>query len=495
MDEVAALEISAVRALEMRDPAKVVWTEADRAWASRAAAEVVGEQADSATFLARRARLALERISEHAKALPRAARTLRWRPWVAWTIVGGAFVLGVIVDRIGGDHRINLLAPPVFALLVWNLLVYAVLVGGLVIHYGEDTNPGPLRRLVMSLASRTGVGRGWSGSVHGDAREIIGASLGALTVDWLRLAAPLYTIRAARILHFAAAALALGVIAGLYVRGLAFEYRATWASTFLDATNVHRLLAMLLEPGSVLSGVAMPGVAQLEAIRAPGSENAAPWLHLLAASVVAIVVIPRLVLGLVTGIIERHRAKRVAIPLGEAYYQRLLRGFRGGSVRVRVIPYSYAVPPAALAGLETIVARALGGSAALMVESPVAYGDEDTFAKRAPNDRQSPVIVLFNLSATPEPAAHGAFVQVAKEVGPAQSLLIVIDESAFRARWPRDDRRLVQRRGIWSELLAAQRAAPVFVDLTAPDLALAESAIDAALAAQGTIEPAAPARS
>ena len=179
MDEVAALEISAVRALELRDPAKVVWTEADRAWASRAAAEVVGEQADSATFLARRARLALERIGEHAKALPRAARTLRWRPWVAWTIIGGAFVLGVIVDRIGGAQRINLLAPPVFALLLWNLLVYAVLVGGLVIHYGEDTNPGPLRRLVMSLASRTGVGRRWSGSVHGDAREIIGASLGS----------------------------------------------------------------------------------------------------------------------------------------------------------------------------------------------------------------------------------------------------------------------------------------------------------------------------
>ncbi len=41
----------------------------------------------------------------------------------------------------------------------------------------------------------------------------------------------------------------------------------------------------LLAPGSVLSGIAMPGVAQLESIRAPASENAAPWLHLLAASV------------------------------------------------------------------------------------------------------------------------------------------------------------------------------------------------------------------
>jgi hypothetical protein len=86
---------------------------------------------------------------------------------------------------------------------------------------------------------------------------------------------------------------------------------------------------------------------------------------LLAASVVAIVVIPRLVLGPVTGIIERHRARALQFRLA----RRITSGcvVRGGPVRVRVIPYNYAVPPAALAGLETIVARAFGGSAALMM--------------------------------------------------------------------------------------------------------------------------------
>ena len=88
-----------------------------------------------------------------------------------------------------------------------------------------------------------------------------------------------------------------------------------------------------------------------------------------------------------------------------------MRGFRGGPVRVRVIPYSYAVPSAALAGLEAIVARAFGGSATLTVESSVAYGDEDVFAKRAPTDARGPVIALFNLNATPEQAAHGTFVR------------------------------------------------------------------------------------
>ena len=245
MDERAALEVSAVRALETCDPAKAVWTDADRAWASRAAAQLVGEQADSATFIARRARLALERVAEHHKALPRAVHALHWRAWVAWAILVSAFALGVAVDRIGGTQRINLLAPPVFALLLWNLGVYAVLAGGFVVHYGDPRKPGPIRRLVMRVASRLGMGHGGGSGARGGANEIVGASVAALTRDWLRLAAPLYTVRAARILHFAAATLALGVIIGLYVRGLAFEYRATWESTFLDAANVHWLLALL----------------------------------------------------------------------------------------------------------------------------------------------------------------------------------------------------------------------------------------------------------
>jgi len=492
MDELAALDVSAVRALETHDTAKAVWTDADRAWASRAAAEVVGERGGAASFVARRARLALERIGERHKALPRAVRALRWRPWIAWLLVVGAFLLGVAVDRIGGVQRINLLAPPIFALLAWNLGVYLVLAASFVVVYGDAGNPGPVRRLVMRVASRSAMSHGGGHGTRDDAGRIIGASMAALTADWFRLAAPLYTMRAARILHFAAAALALGVIAGLYVRGLAFEFRATWESTFLDAPTVGWLLAALLAPGSALSGIAIPGVAQLESIRAPASENAAPWLHLFAATALAIVVIPRLLLGIVTGSVERHRAARLALPLGEPYYQRLLRGFRGGPVRVRVIPYSYALPPAALAGLEAVVTRAFGGSAALTVEPAVAYGEEDAVAQRAPADGTGPVIALFNLIVTPEQAAHGAFVRAAAGAGSARPLLAVVDESAFRARWPGDERRLAQRRGIWSELLTEQRVVPIFLDLAAPDLAFAETAIDAALATRDTIEPAAP---
>ena len=45
MNERTAIAVAAVRAVETTDRAHVVWTDADRTWASRAAAEVVGEGA------------------------------------------------------------------------------------------------------------------------------------------------------------------------------------------------------------------------------------------------------------------------------------------------------------------------------------------------------------------------------------------------------------------------------------------------------------------
>ena len=105
-----------------------------------------GRAAPPAAFVARRAQLALERLGERTKLLPRVVRAWQWRPWVGVVVVALAFVLGIAGDRIGGAQRINVLAPPVLLLLVWNLAIYAVLAAGFVVRYGEASAMGPLRR-------------------------------------------------------------------------------------------------------------------------------------------------------------------------------------------------------------------------------------------------------------------------------------------------------------------------------------------------------------
>ena len=474
MDESSALKVVAMRAVETTDSARVLWTDKDRAWASRAAAEVVGAEGEPETFLLRRATLAIEKLGVRQPALPRIVRTLQWRSWVGIVVVVGAFALGIILDQVDPMQRINILAPPVLGLLIWNLGVYLVLLASYLARYGESSEPGPLRSTLTRLAG--GLSRPRR---VGAMRE----SVVAFVNDWTRRSASLYAVRAGRIVHVAAAALAAGVIAGLYLRGLAFEYRANWESTFLDASIVRPIVAFAYAPGALLTGIAVPGVDAVAAIRAPGSENAARWLHLMAATVAAVVIVPRLALALLAGIVERHRSAHFALPLEEPYFQRLLRGYRGGAARVRVIPYSYTPSAAASAGLEAVVRRAFGGSSAMIVTSTVAYGAEHVPGGIGQPGAATTLVTLFNASATPEREVHGEFLSTLVRQGAgAEALLALVDEGAWVARWRQDPARVADRRAAWRQLAQDAHVPIVFVDLSAPDLAAAEQALDAAIA-------------
>jgi hypothetical protein len=93
------------------------------------------------------------------------------------------------------------------------------------------------------------------------------------------------------------------------------------------------------------------------------------------------------------------------------------------------------------------------------------------------------LVALFNLVATPEREAHGAFVAaLAARASGTQPLIVIVDESAFRARFADDEARVAQRRTAWRDVLATSRIVPAFIDLARADTASAEAAIDAALA-------------
>jgi hypothetical protein len=474
MDESSAMAVVAVRAIETAGGARTLWSDADRAWASRAAAEVVGADATPEAFIARRAALALERIGAGHPAVPRALRALRWRPWLGMLVGTLAFALGLFLDQVDSGKRINILAPPVLLLLIWNLVVYGLLVFGFIVRYGDAATAGPVRGLITRLATGNARSRG-----AGGIREAI-VAVGA---DWTRQSAPLYGARAARIMHCAAALLAAGVLAGLYLRGLAFEYQANWESTFLAAPTVRSLVAFAYAPGALLTGLAVPGVDAIAAIRAPAGENAARWLHLMAATVAAVVIVPRLLLAVGAGFAERRRAARFPLALDEPYFRRLLRGYRGGPVRVRVMPCSYTLDQAAITGLEAIVARAFGGSAALLLAPSVAYGSDATGG--APAAGASVLLALFSATATPEREVHGVFLQaLAQQRGEADTLLALVDEGAFVARWGDQPNRRTERRAAWQALADEARVPVVFADLAQPDLAAADTAFDSALAGQ-----------
>jgi hypothetical protein len=450
--------------------AREVWSDADRVWAGRTAAELVGEHASVGAFVGRRAALALERMAERQPWIARVRHSKVPRAWIGWVVAAVAFVTGAVGVDIGPAHRINLLAPPVLALLVWNIVVYGLLVAALLRRVGHREPHAP--DSVRSFAAR------WLGAASGTPRDVaasgpVASALARFAVDWTALAAPTWQQRAARVLHVAAAALAAGAIAGLYIRGIALEYRAAWESTFLGPEDVARLLHLVLAPGAALTGIAIPDAAHLRELggSSPG-ENAAPWIHLYAATITVVVILPRLALAAIAWFRERRLARRFPLRIDGAYFQRLLHAWREGTVRAVAVAYSFDVPKRNAASLPILLTRVFQAPVDIEWLAPVRYGDDAL--PPLPPSPLGVVIVVFNLAATPERENHQAFAAAfAGRVGDRAPLVVIVDTTEFADRFRDVPGRIAEREGTWRQVLGAQA---LFVRLAEPDLRAAAAA-------------------
>ena len=181
--------------------------------------------------------------------------------------MSAAFLLGIGTDAVGSSsHTVNILAPPLLLLMLWNLAVYAFIV---------------LNKLFQSRR---------------------------FTLPPLDGAESLALARGTAVMHWAAATLALGALLAMYWRGLVFDYQALWQSTFLSPQTAHSLISLVLAPaawlGSLLGGSALPDLASFQLLRAPAmnagnvGENAGRWIHWYAITVFLVVLLPRCLLAL-----------------------------------------------------------------------------------------------------------------------------------------------------------------------------------------------------
>ncbi len=487
MTETDARNALLVRAWEIAPSGKIPWTEDDRAWASRVAAEAEGEDAPADAFIARRARFAAERLAGRHRATARTLRTLTWRPWIGWVVALAAFLLGAATDSIGSGHRINVLAPPLLALIAWNLFVYGAIaaraamtplrrLAGKDEHHGEPLRrlTGPLSRLLARAAHLAAAPRR-PGSPRRSEDDELRAEATPLTrfaADWAIASARLNATRIARLLHTGAIFFALGALAGMYMRGLVFEYRAGWESTFLDATSLRAVLDFVLGPASLITGITLPDAARLAAMRFPqtAGESAAPWIHLYAVTVTLIVVLPRLILAGIDVVTERRLTARFPIALDDSYFAALARSHRREPTAVIIVPYNHQPTQQAVQALRTLLGSAMGGAVVLTIMPTVAYGDEDSPGLE-PASAAPPAlaIALFSATATPEPETHGSFMNAVATALPAGvPLLALIDESAFISRFGTDAtalRRRAERQRAWSRVLAESEREALFIDL------------------------------
>src|SRR5882757_11524326 len=263
-----------IQAIEETDRAGEVIPLADRADASRAviressklseAQPSASLSARSQAFLVKRSARLLDPLRLRSPAVMHVLALAGGLTWLGRFVLVAAVVFGVSLSALDGSRHINILAFPLIGLIAWNLFVYIAL-------------------LVTWTRTRGQVAAGfWSAHFYERwiARRIeslmrhstrynvpLTTGLRRFAGEWSVLSQPMLFLRAKRLMHLAAALVAIGLIVGLYVRGIALRYEAGWESTFLGPQSAYALISALYEPASALSGISHGSPGEISELR------------------------------------------------------------------------------------------------------------------------------------------------------------------------------------------------------------------------------------
>lgn len=271
-------------------------------------------------MLAQRAVQVIEAVRPVQPALAALAEPPAWQRWLAAGLPLATFLLGALTDRISDPHRVDLLSQPLLAIVAWNIVVYAILLARWAAGLGQARAASPAPWTERLLRWADGLGR------RRNARNLRSDVTAFFMLHWHAATAALAQQRVARVLHLAAAGWAAGVAASLLARGLFVQYRVGWESTWLSAEQVHAVLGLLFLPAVALFGFAPLTLQEVAALQVQATGGHAPerrWVLMVAALLLVMVIVPRLVLAAWAHWRERRLAPAVALDLHQPYFQHL----------------------------------------------------------------------------------------------------------------------------------------------------------------------------
>ncbi len=333
-------EIILVRSVEEVDP------EAISPAALVDAFTAAGDLDDDGAWLSRRASYLVEHCLATYRPLVRMPEALDGG--TQWA-VAGPLLVGVLANYLGPTSRIHVLFNPIALLIGWNLMVYVGLAlqrmrrrsagsapaavrepAGRVDESAAAARPSvrgspivrwAIRRMVPALWLRV---RGTTAAAQERGAHV--ARVGQrFWTHWIAIARPVLVLNARRLFHWAACALTLGALIGMYGRGLVLEYNVVWRSTFIRSPEVVAwILRVFLGPAALFLGAPPPDQQNAALLMTVDGAPAASWIHLYAISAAVFVVAPRAVLAIVAAMRRRALANRLELSLDDEYYAALL---------------------------------------------------------------------------------------------------------------------------------------------------------------------------
>ena len=377
--------------------------------------------------------------------------------WMVLAVMAAAFALGFAGHAITDPHRVDLLSASLIGIVLWNLLVYVLLLltwlRSLVRHkkaaiaplepeqgQGAAAAPGGWLQKLQARKWNVSRGTGLRKMVLNFERNWWQVNQRPRHAQWLVC------------LHLGAAMLALGALASLWLTGLTRAYQVGWESTFLSPSAVQTCLNLLFAPVQHLLGLAPWSLAQIQALQGWSTGDAADagprWVQLYSWLLGLMVVAPRLLLALWQAARVWWLSQHLALPLQQPYFQKLQRDWAGRATALLVQPYSLDITPEREAALRNHVAQSYGAGAQLALLPVLAYGSPLPDASVV--DAQQ--VLLLNLAATPEAEIHGVLLaQVLNRWGAQTDVWLWAAD--FRARNSGAPARVQEREQLWREFV------------------------------------------
>jgi hypothetical protein len=437
-----------------------------------APAALQGDQG-MASVLAGRADILIAKVQQRHPALVSSLETPLFSRGI-YLVPLLALILGFGADRVANPHRVDLLSAPILVLLVWNLVVYAVLLTAL---FRRSAVPSGGCWLAWRQRLQS-----WGGLLGRRAKAGPAARASAAFLRlWHPATSALNTQRLTRLMHVAAAAWALGIVLSLLGRGLFVAYGVGWESTWLDAPTLHAVLNALFAPLVALFPIepfALGDIARLQLGTGAGGDLAdgRRWALMYSGLLALVVIVPRLALAAWAAVRAYGLSRQVRLDLEDPYFQRIIDNLFPAQVRLGVVTHRVD-DQAALArvlqqGATPLVRREASGATCLIdttrgdglwwdhvpagddagwgadASSPLridvvlhVVGQAQDLAAALPQLQAlgRPVLILVRTLEAGDPASAPLWEQCRQHIRSHELPMEVLDFTEFAACWPLED--------------------------------------------------------
>ena len=364
--------------------------------------------------------------------------------WIYRVLPAGGLLTGFSADVLLSSGRIDLLSFPVLSLLLWNLTIYVLT---LLKRLRSRREGRELHEFVSWLA---GLCNKSFEKLHAGGSEVLNDP----RTRGLSHLILLSRIRAS--VHLSAVTTTVGLMIGMYLQGVAFEYRAGWSSTFLEADTLRIILVLILGPAAWITGIGIPNVEVLRSLAwsaGTDGEIATDWIHLYAVTCILVVVLPRLILTLWSlGTARRREWELQAVASNVEEYPTPNMSSPHFE-RICVIPFNH---------LDVSRCRRMFDGVIDDRQSVPYEKIDEYFDMFKPNEISALYVAAFDLAATPEAEVHGRVIDRLKQAAGTCEIKVCLDTNAYAERFAGYPERVGERKKSWSDFLAPYGVTPVF---------------------------------